>query len=78
MGITFIYTDEGYPKAMCRADKLYYITTAGGEFLPMEFGFGYIKSLAESFYGITDCELIIAKGLDVVGANVEEILENAI
>lgn len=78
MGITFIYTDEGYPKAMCRADKLYYITTAGGEFLPMEFGFGYIKSLAESFYGITDCELIMAKGLDVVGANVEEILENAI
>ena len=44
----------------------------------MEFGFGYIKSLAESFYGITDCELIMAKGLDVVGANVEEILENAI
>ena len=73
-GVTFRYTPEGIPEGLCRADRLYYVTTAGGEFVPEQFGFGYVESLAKNFYGIGDVELIRAAGLDIEGAPVEEIL----
>lgn len=76
LGITFRYTLEGIPQGLCKAKKLTYITTAGGEFFPEEFGFGYVKALAENFYGIRDVRLIKATGLDVDGANVEKILDS--
>lgn len=76
-GIIFSYSDKGYPVSLCKAKKLIYITTAGGPIISDELGFGYIKSLAENFYGIKDIEYIKAEGLDIFGANVEEILENA-
>lgn len=77
MGITFEYTPEGFPKPLCKAEKLYYVATAGGSFVPEEFGFGYIKTLAQSFYGIEDVELIQATGFDVYGADTEAILAKA-
>ena len=77
VGITFEYTPEGYPKGLCRADKLYYVATAGGNFLPEEFGFGYVKSLAENFYGIKDVRHIMAVGLDIYGADEEAIMKEA-
>ena len=78
LGITFEYTEEGYPKGLCHAKKLYYVMTAGGSFVPGEFGFGYIKTLAESFYGIKDVELIKAVGLDIYGADPEAIIHECI
>ena len=77
-GITFEYTPEGFPKGLCRADKLYYVMTAGGSYVPEEFGFGYIKALAENFYGIKEVELIKAVGLDIYGADAESIMDAAI
>lgn len=77
-GITFEYTEEGFPRGLCKADKLYYVMTAGGNYVPEEFGYGYIKSLSENFYGIRDVCLIKATGLDIYGANVEMILQDAI
>ena len=74
IGITFVYTPEGYPKGLCRAKALYYVTTAGGYYAPEEFGFGYVKALAQGFYGIQEVRLIKAAGLDIVGADVEGIL----
>ena len=76
-GITFSYSDKGYPMSLCKAKKLIYITTAGGPIISDEFGFGYIKSLAENFYGIKDIAYIKAEGLDIYGANIQEILEKA-
>ena len=35
LGITFVYTPEGYPKGLCRAKALYYVTTAGGCYVPV-------------------------------------------
>ena len=32
VGITFRYTPEGIPEGLCRAERLYYVTTAGGDF----------------------------------------------
>ncbi len=74
IGITFKYTEEGYPVGLCKAKKLYYITTAGGMFFPEEFGFGYIRALAENLYGIKECILFKAVGLDIDGADEEQIL----
>ena len=73
-GVTFCYTAEGALKGLCRAKKLYYVTTAGGDLVPSDYGFGYVKALAQNFYGIQDVELIKATGLDIVGADVEQLM----
>lgn len=58
--------------------KLYYVMTAGGVFVPEEFGFGYVKAMSESFYGIKEFEYIQALGLDVDGADEKKIIGDAI
>lgn len=78
VGITFEYTDDGIPRGLCKAKKLYYVMTAGGNFVPEEFGYGYVKTLCQSFYGIKDVELISATGLDVYGADISLILNEAV
>lgn len=78
VGITFEYTDDGTPRGLCKANKLYYLMTAGGNFVPEDFGYGYVKTLCQSFYGIKDVELISATGLDVYGADVSLILNEAL
>ena len=74
LGITFEYTPQGMPITMCKANRLYYVTTAGGAFVPEEFGFGYVKALAQGFYGIEDVRQIRAVGLDIEGADVDAII----
>ena len=74
VGVTFRYTPEGVPEGLCRAKRLIYVTTVGGDFFPEAFGFGYVEALAKSFYGIGDVALVKATGVDLVGAPVEEIL----
>ena len=78
VGITFRYTEDGQPVGLCHAAKLTYITTAGGLFCPDDFGFGYVQTLARSFYGIPDVTLIKASGLDIDGADEDAILEKAL
>ena len=77
VGITFRYTENGMPVGLCRADRLFYVTTAGGCYVPEEFGFGYIKSLAQNFYGIQDIRLVQAVGLDIDGADERSIMKAA-
>ncbi len=77
VGITFVYTPEGIPAGLCRAKRLTYITTAGGDFFPEEYGSGYVKSLAKIFYGIPEFKLIKATGLDMDGANIGSIMNSA-
>lgn len=75
VGVTFAYSKEGYPYGLCNAKKLVYVTTAGGPIISDEFGYGYIKALGQGFYGIKQIDYIKAEGLDIVGADVEQILE---
>ena len=77
VGITFRYSEEGIPVGLCRAKRLYYVTTAGGPHVPEEFGFGYIKSLAQNYHGIQDVRKIEAVGLDIIGADVDTIMSSA-
>ena len=77
VGVTFRYTPEGVPVGMCRAESLTYVTTAGGEYVPDEFGYGYVKALAQGYYGIRETRLVMAKGLDIDGADAEAIMQDA-
>ena len=76
-GITFFDTPEGIPTGLCRARRLTYITTVGGDFFPEEYGAGYVRALAQIFYGIAEFKLIKATGLDIVGADVEALVDSA-
>lgn len=73
-GITFRYSAQGRPESLCKAKKLYYVTTAGGFIGPNDFGFDYVKALAENFFGITQIHRYTAEGLDIYGADVEQIM----
>ncbi|MGN0691265.1 MAG: NAD(P)H-dependent oxidoreductase [Oscillospiraceae bacterium] len=73
--ITFTYK-TGVPSGLCRAEKLYYVTTVGGPFIP-DFGYGYVKALAENFFGIGDVRCIYAENLDIIGADTDSILDAA-
>ena len=75
LGITFTYTPEGIPQGLCKAKRLYYVTSAGGNYVPLEYGFGYVKALAQNFYGIRDVQLFKATGLDIEGADADGIVE---
>ena len=77
VGISFRYSEEGVPVGLCRAKRMYFVTTAGGCDAPEEFGFGYIRALAQNYYGISDVRLIKAVGLDIDGADVDAILRSA-
>ena len=76
-GIVFRYTDKGEVEGLCKAKNLIYITTAGGKIISDDYGFGYIKELAQKFHGIENIEYIKAEGLDIEGAEEEKILQNA-
>lgn len=77
LGLTFTYSESGTPVGLCKAKSLYYVTTAGGPIISDDYGFGYVKALANAFYGINDVKQIKAEGLDIIGADVEAILEEA-
>ena len=77
VGITFKYSEQGIPIGLCKADRLFYVTTAGGYYVPEEFGFGYVKALAQNYYGIQDVRQIKAAGLDTAGADVDSIMKDA-
>ena len=76
LGLTFSYTPEGIPQGLCKAKKLTFVTTAGGDFVPEEYGFGYVKALAQNFYGIKEVTLVKAIGLDIAGRDPEAILDS--
>lgn len=74
-GITFQYVD-GRPRGLCRAKKLTYITTSGGPIFD-DFGYAYVKTLAQKFYGIPQTKAIRAMNLDVEMICAQELLEKA-
>ncbi len=77
VGLTFRYSEEGVPVSLCRAKRLYYVTTAGGNYVPDDYGFGYVKALVQSYYAVPDVMKIEADGLDIVGADVHAIMAEA-
>ena len=74
-GITFDYVG-GKPEGFCKAERLIYVTTSGGEIFA-DFGYEYIKALAKNFYGIKETEAHRAMNLDVNRISAEELLTKA-
>jgi FMN-dependent NADH-azoreductase len=74
-GITFKYSN-GIPTGLCKAKSLTYITTSGGPIFD-EFGYAYVKTLAQNFYGIRQTKAVRAMNLDVDMISAEELLEKA-
>ena len=77
VGITFRYSPEGIPVSLCRAKRLFYITTAGGVILSDDYGFGYVRSLAENFYHIPEVYQVKAEGLDLPDTDIEGVLRRS-
>lgn len=77
-GLTFCYTPQGFPKGLCNAKQLIYVTTAGGPVGDRSYGYEYVKALAQNFYGIPDVCCFMAEGLDIAGADTEEILKKTV
>ena len=76
-GVTFEYSEKGCPTSKCNTKKLYYITTSGGYIGNNNFGFDYVKALAENFFGINDISFYSSEGLDIFGADVKEIMDES-
>ena len=74
-GITFEYAD-GRPRGLCKAKHLTYVTTSGGPILD-DFGYEYVKALAQKFYGIPQTKAYRAMNLDVNRIAAEDVLTKA-
>jgi FMN-dependent NADH-azoreductase len=78
-GITFKYTATG-PVGLCKG-KAVHITARGGEYsgegAAYEMGDRYLRTIF-GFLGITDFNTVSAEKLDVIGEDVDAILNNAI
>ncbi len=77
IGLTSSYNDAGVPVGLCKADALYYVSTAGGPFFP-EYGYHYVRDLTTRCFGVKQAQAVVAEGLDVFGNDPEAILNNAI
>lgn len=77
VGLLFRYTQTGAIEGLCKAKKLIYIATSGGPMQGNAFGYEYIKYLCNAFYGIKDTCLIKAEGLDIQGADIARIMQEA-
>lgn len=79
-GISFEYVDNG-SRGLCKADKLLFVTTRGGYYsegfaATLEMGSRYLEALCVLF-GISKYQCIYAEGLDIIGNDVEKILNDA-
>ena len=77
-GITFDLKDDETWSPKCKADRMVYITTSGGKNPDLSYGMDYMKTLAREFFGIKIFNTFKADGLDIVGADVDGIMNEAL
>lgn len=80
-GITFGYTQAG-PMGLCQLKKAINITARGGNystggFADYEMGDRYLRTIL-GFLGVCDYQTLAAESLDVVGTDVEAVVEDAV
>ena len=74
--VTFDYVNDR-PVGYCRAEKLVYITTAGGYIGDNDWGYRYMSAVCGELLGISSFERISCEGLDIAGNDPEALLEEA-
>ena len=72
-GLVTKFDDEGHSVGLCRADKLYYVTTGGGRIDPV-YGYEYLRDMFVNLFGVRDAELLAVAMLDIAGNDPEAIL----
>ena len=75
-GVTFRYANNA-AVGLCKAQRLVYIMTAGSPVGDFDFGFKHIEALCHTFYHIPEVVEFKAEGLDIEGADVEAIMNQA-
>ncbi|MDF2821241.1 MAG: Acyl carrier protein phosphodiesterase [Clostridiales bacterium] len=80
-GITFKYTENG-PVGLCKGKKAVHIVARGGGYLDfpfseLEMGDRYLRTIF-GFMGITNFVTITAEHLDVIGSDVNGIVDNVV
>ena len=73
--LTFGCNDQGF-YGLCKGKKMVYITTGGGIIDGQNFGYDYMKAIAE-MTGIDETECFYAQNLDIVGFDADAIMEAA-
>lgn len=76
VGVTFKYSEDGRSIGLCKANDMYFVSTAGGKFLP-NFGYDYVKTLGKELFGIKNAELFYAEELDIDESKTSEIMNKA-
>lgn len=77
-GFAYGYSEAGAPVGLCKADKVYYVTTRGG-FISDEKDLGYATIVDMGHhYGIGEIKCISVDGLDIPTTNVAEAINAAI
>ncbi len=74
--LTFGVTEQGF-KGLCNGKMLTYITTAGGFIGDKNFGYDYVRGIAD-MTGIDNTEFFSAEALDIAGMDVDSIMNKAI
>lgn len=80
-GITFKYTAEG-PVGLCKGKKALFVSARGGQYdkgknAELEMGERYIRAIF-GFFGVTDVQSLTIENLDIMGADVEGTVDQAI
>lgn len=80
-GITFKYTENG-PVGLCQGKKAIHIVSRGGNYMEgsatgFEMGDRYLRVLF-GFLGITDFSTVAIEGVDIIGADVDAIMNKAL
>lgn len=75
--LTFYYGPKGIPQGLTKVEEVVYITTSGGYIGDFDFGFEYVKKLFSCLFSVNKFSTFSAQGLDIYGANVDQILEEA-
>ena len=77
-GLTFTYTDDGMPVGLCNGKILYYVTTSGSKIYNAEHNYGYINALVTQLFGIKKTKMFKAEELDIIGNDVDKIVNECI
>ena len=82
VNLTFYYDEDGVEHGLCKAEKLLFITTRGGDFsIPeiswMEMGARQLEALC-AMYGIPSFQCLTAQGLDDIRNDKTAIMVQAI
>lgn len=72
--LTFGYNSDGSIKSFTNTKKIIYLTSCGGT-SPIDYGFEYVKAIAKVFLNTEDVVKFSANDLDVIGNDVNKILE---